>query len=445
MIYFDNAATSYYRPACVKEAVAEAIDSFGNPSRGAYEASLSADRCMFETRLLLAEMFGADGPDCVSFTMNDTHALNEAIFGLDLKKGDHLIVSLQEHNSVLRPAYQLKKAGVHVHVTGLHQDGTFDIDDYRRILEEIRQDDGKAEKAGSGTGLLPEPENNAENQPRVVTALAHGSNVTGNVIDLGEVSRLCHIYQSLLIIDAAQTAGIIPIDMKKDGIDILCMSGHKALMGPQGTGAILVRRGLSLRTLMAGGSGIKTFLETMPEDMPAHLEAGTQNAHSIAGLRAALLYARGKREEWRSQEMRLKQRLLEGIRSVNGEDGSRRAGKDGGGPCRTGKEAGIGNGDVPDRDQGTGEAIHVYGDINAPESLPTVAFNIRGQEAGDIADRLWRDCQIGVRAGGHCAPLIHRFFGTEKRGIVRASFSHFNTEDQVQILIDELRSIVQEV
>ncbi len=419
MIYLDNAATSYYRPACVREAVSKAIDAFGNPSRGAYDASLSADRCLFETRLQLAQMFGADGPDCVSFTMNATQALNEAIFGQGLGPGDHLIVSLAEHNSVLRPAYRLKARGVNVRLAGLKRNGTFDIDDYRRILMKIRGDaSGRTCTAGVSADKA---------EPRIITALAHGSNVTGNVIDLGAVSRLCREYGSLLIVDAAQTAGILPIDMEKDGIDILCISGHKGLMGPQGTGAIIVRRGVFVDPIMVGGSGIKTFLETMPEDMPAHLEAGTQNAHSIAGLHAALIYSDGKREEWRRSEMRLKQQFLEGIEAINTEDKlcyseDRRRGPD-----------------------GFSEAIRLYGDPYAEESLPTVSFNVRGFDAGDIADQLWRGREIAVRAGGHCAPLIHRFFGTENRGIVRASFSHYNTEDQITILIDELRCIVREV
>lgn len=435
MIYFDNAATSYYRPACVSEAVSKAIDTFGNPSRGAYDASLSANRCLFETRLQLAQMFGADGPDCVSFTMNATQALNEAIFGQNLGPGDHLIVSREEHNSVLRPAYRLQAGGVNVHFARLKRNGTFDIDDYRKILRQIRGDAAGQTCAFRASGCKAEPdtvskaglESAGKSEPRIVTALAHGSNVTGNVIDLGAVSRLCREYGSLLIVDAAQTAGILPIDMEKDGIDILCMSGHKALMGPQGTGAIIVRRGVSVDSLMVGGSGIKTFLETMPEDMPAHLEAGTQNAHSIAGLHAALTYSDGKREEWRRSEMRLKQQFLDGIEAINKEDKlcyseDRRTGPD-----------------------GYSEVIRVYGDPYAEESLPTVSFNVRGFDAGDIADRLWRDKEIAVRAGGHCAPLIHRFFGTENRGIVRASFSHYNTKEQIATLIEELRCIAQEV
>lgn len=430
MIYFDNAATSYDRPACVKEAVAEAIDTFGNPSRGAYGASLQADRCLFETRMLLAELFGADGPDCVSFTMNATQALNTAIFGSGLGPGDHLVVSLQEHNSVLRPAYVLRKKGVAVHFSGLTPDGRFDIDDYRRILEAIREKEPEA---------------------RIVSALSHGSNVTGYVIPIGKVGELCRSLGSELIVDAAQTAGVIPVSMKKDGIDVLCMSGHKALMGPQGTGAVIVRRGVKLRPLMTGGSGIRTFLETMPEDMPEHLEAGTQNAHSIAGLRAALVFAEGKRGGFREKEMRLRRRLLKSIREINEQYGKSRR-TDGREPCGGRQPDSGGPYDRDRQHDGAGPApfgklIRIYGssDETAEDVLPTVSLNIGSLEAGAVADRLWREKEIAVRAGGHCAPLIHRFFGTERRGIVRVSLSHFNTEEQVDVLSAELRKIAEEV
>ena len=400
MIYFDNAATSYNRPSCVKEAVAAAIDAFGNPSRGAYSASLDADRCLLETRMQLAALAGAEGPDCVAFTMNATQALNTAILGLGLQAGDHLIVSLQEHNSVLRPAYRLRERGIVVHFVGLKADARLDMEDLEQTLRTIRTQSPDA---------------------RIAVALSHGSNVTGNVIDLSRVSALCNENRATWILDAAQTMGIIPINMRRLGIDILCFSGHKALMGPQGTGAIIVRRGINLSPLMAGGSGIRTFLETMPQEMPEHLEAGTQNAHSIAGLHAALAFAEGKRETWRAQALGLRKQLLSGIDAINRQAGEERihvyGREEAGNPAQAGSQ-----------------------DESGPV-LPTVAFNIGHLEAADVADRLWRDRQIAVRAGGHCAPLIHRFFGTEKRGIVRASFSHANTPGQVQTLIEELKKI----
>lgn len=394
MIYFDSAATSYYRPDCVKEAVFQAIGSFGNPSRGAHGACLEADRCMFETRLLLSGLFNGPGPDRVAFTMNDTQALNTAILGLGLGKGDHLVVSLQEHNSVLRPAYLLKSRGVDVRFAGLGIRGTFDPDKFEKILMEIRREDEDG---------------------KLVCALAHGSNVTGNVIPLSPVGDLCRRYKAVLILDAAQTAGILPVDMEKDGIDVLCFSGHKGLMGPQGTGGLIVRRGLEPDSLMTGGSGVRTFLETMPPEMPSRLEAGTQNSHSIAGLNAALKYAQGKRDSWRKQEGRLMALFAGGLRELGCETAS-----------------------GPEEHAGENCAV-LYGDMDSEVRLPTVSFNLKGYDAGTVADRLWRERQIAVRAGGHCAPLIHRFFGTEKRGIVRVSFSHENTEEQVQILLEEIR------
>ena len=399
MIYLDNAATTMHKPDCVIQAVCDAMRTFGNSGRGAHEASLDASRTIFTARQELASFFGAEDPAQIAFTANSTEALNIAIKGL-LDPGDHVITTVMEHNSVLRPAYRLRERGVVVHFVGLKADARLDMEDLEQTLRTIRTQSPDA---------------------RIAVALSHGSNVTGNVIDLSRVSALCSENQATWILDAAQTMGIIPINMRRLGIDVLCFSGHKALMGPQGTGAIIVRRGINLSPLMAGGSGIRTFLETMPQEMPEHLEAGTQNAHSIAGLHAALAFAEGKRETWRAQALSLRKQLLSGIDAIN-----RQAGE---------------------------ERIHVYGRgtaVNpAPAScqsdsepvLPTVAFNIGQLEAADVADRLWRDRQIAVRAGGHCAPLIHRFFGTEKRGIVRASFSHANTPGQVQILIEELKKI----
>lgn len=461
MIYLDNAATSYYRPACVKEAVCEAMDAFGNPSRGAHGASLQADRCLFETRMLLSDLFHADGPERVAFTMNATQALDEALFGIGLEPGDHLVVSLQEHNSILRPAYRLQETGVKLHFVQLKSDGTFDTGSLEQILKEIRGSElpcglpagavqpgvtrttaaqpGTAEAAAAqpgtartgavqpgtaqaGVAQAGKPQATAAqtvaaqtsavqtgNAPRIVCAFAHGSNVTGNVIELRRVSELVHRYGGVLILDAAQTAGIVPVDMQKDDVDLLCFSGHKALMGPQGTGAIIVKKGMELCPLLTGGSGVKTFDGDMPADMPARLEAGTQNAHAIAGLRAALKYAEGKREEWAARAENLRREFLDGL-----QDASYR-----------------------------GLHVHIYGNPYDSLVLPTVSFNIEEMDAGDVADALWEEKEIAVRAGGHCAPLIHRFFRTEQRGIVRVSFSHANTSKDVEALLDEIRSMVR--
>ncbi len=385
MIYFDSAATSYYRPPCVKMAVAEAIDSFGNPSRGAHGASLSADRCMFETRLLLTELFHGPSPFRTAFSMNATGALNTAIFGMDLHGGDHLIISPVEHNSVLRPAYRLREKGVDVRMSSLDERGVFDPVSFERILKEIRERDS--------TG-------------RIVSCLSHGSNVTGNVLPVHRLSEICRNYEAILILDAAQTAGILPIDMEKDGIDVLCFSGHKGLLGPQGTGGLMIREGLELSESMTGGSGVQTFLRTMPKEMPAHLEAGTQNAHSIAGLRAALQYADGRRADFRRKEEALRKMFLEGLSFL-----------------------------------GRKTKITIYGDQEAPEHLPTVSFNLGDLEAAEVSDALWQEHEIAVRAGGHCAPLLHAFFGTEQRGIVRVSFCHENTEEQIKALLTDLEEI----
>jgi len=385
MIYFDNAATSYYRPACVGKAVEKAIGSLTNSSRGAYGSSLNASGVLFDAREELSELFDADGPERISFTKNATEALNTALFGMDLKAGDHLIVSVLEHNSVLRPAYRLKERGVFLHVIGADSRGVLDYGELKETLNGIS---GKAKTA---------------------VALSHGSNVTGNVIDLEKVGNMCRKAKAVLIVDAAQTAGCIPIDMKKQKIDILCFSGHKSLMGPQGTGGIAVRTGLELMPLLLGGSGILSFLTGMPEDMPEHLEAGTQNAQAVSGLLAALRYSRGRREAWAEKETRLRMSFLDGLEKLS----------------RVSREKG-------------GPGITVYGDQDAQPHLPVVSFNIEGEYSSRVADFLWRKSKIAVRAGIHCAPLVHGHFGTGKQGMVRISFSHANTNAQVTILLNTL-------
>ena len=396
MIYFDNAATSFYRPLCVGEAVKKAIAACSNASRGAYESSLHSDRILFEAREMLCDLFHADSPSRIAFTRNATEALNTALFGIGLKRGDHLIVSVNEHNSVLRPAYRLQKRGIVLHVIGVDPKGVFDYAEFEKTMDRISQ------------------------KKKIAAAISHASNVTGNVTDLGRVGKICRDHQAILIADAAQTAGCIPIDMKKMKVDILCFSGPKSLMGPQGTGGIAVREGLELTPFLEGGSGIFSFLKDMPEAMPEHLEAGTQNAHAVAGLLSALKFSDGKRRDWYRKENELRLYFLKGIREINQSSEKKNR---------------------KDKADGDGKKITVYGNQNTHPHLPIVSFNVAGTDSKKVSDILWKKQRIAIRPGIHCAPLIHQFYKTEKTGMARVSFSHYNTRKQ----IDELLKIISAI
>ena len=264
MIYLDNAATSVMRPQCVVDAVCRALTSLGNPGRGATSESLDAGRVVWECREKVAALLGCPRADHVCFAANATAALNAAIHGL-VRPGARVVTTVIEHNSVLRPLNRLARdAGVIVRHAGVDARGVLDYDDLRRLC------------AGGAD----------------VVICSHASNVTGNVADLGLVSAIAHEAGALLVVDASQSAGCVPIDMASMGMDVVCFTGHKGLMGPQGTGGLAVREGVDVRPWAEGGSGVKSFLPHQPEEWPTRLEAGTLNAHGLAGLSAALDYLR---------------------------------------------------------------------------------------------------------------------------------------------------------
>ena len=261
MIYFDNAATTMRKPDCVVEAVTQALCSLGNSGRGVHSGALSAARLIYDTRSALAQLFGAESPERIAFTANSTEALNMAIKGV-LNPGDHVITTALEHNSVLRPLYELEDQGLELTILAADSLGDIRYEDFET---EIRA-----------------------NTKAIVTT--HGSNLTGNLLDVGRIGAIAKRYGLTYIVDASQTAGVFEIDVKKMNIDILCFTGHKGLLGPQGTGGIYVREGLEVRPLLSGGSGVQTYLRHHPPQMPTALEAGTLNGHGIAGLGAAVRY-----------------------------------------------------------------------------------------------------------------------------------------------------------
>lgn len=378
MIYLDNAATTFQKPKEVVEAVSEALLSLGNSGRGAHGASLDASRVIYDTRRLLSQLFHGGDPSRIAFTANSTESLNMAVEGL-FEPGDHVITTAMEHNSVLRPLYRLKERGLQLTIVPADKLG--------RINQQDLED-----------AVL-------ENTKGIV--ITHASNLTGNLNDLESVGRICRKKKLLLVVDASQTAGVFPIDMESMGIDVLCFTGHKGLLGPQGTGGICVREGLFIRPLLVGGSGVKSYSKTHPAEMPEALEAGTLNGHGIAGLHGALRYIMGiGTETILNRELMLMRQFYDGVRSLPG--------------------------------------VTVYGDFSE-ESLrrraPIVALNIRDYDSGEVADELAESYGIYTRAGAHCAPLMHQALGTASQGAVRFSMSHFNKEEEIEEAIHAVREL----
>jgi cysteine desulfurase family protein len=384
MIYLDNAATTLYKPDCVVEAVAAAMRNIGNAGRGAHESALSASRVIYQTRAKLAEMFHAGGPECVAFTMNSTEALNIAIRGI-LEEGDHAVTTFMEHNSVLRPLYDMERNhGVKLTILKRAQSGNWKV-----------------------TGEMLEAAIRPETKAFVCT---HASNLTGDMNDLTELGQVCREHGILFVVDASQTAGIFPIDMEKMHIDILCYTGHKSLMGPQGTGGLCVRRGLKVRPLLAGGSGVESYSKEHPSVMPTALEAGTLNGHGIAGLHAALSYIEEVGSETlRQAECERMWQFYDGVSKIPG--------------------------------------VKLYGDFSDREMLraPIVTLNIGTLDSGYVSEILSEDYGIETRPGAHCAPLMHEAARTVEQGAVRFSFSHFNTKEEVEQAIRAVRELAGDI
>ena len=378
MIYLDNAATTMRKPDAVVQAVTEALCSMGNAGRGVHDAALDASRVIFETRMLLAEFFHAESPKQIVFTMNSTESLNIAIKGI-LNPGDHVITTELEHNSVLRPLYEMEERGVELTFIKSDKQGRICYEDFEK---EIR----------SNTKAI---------------ICTHGSNLTGNLVDIERVGSIAKAHDLLFVVDASQTAGVFPIDVQEMNIDVLCFTGHKGLLGPQGTGGMYVREGLQVRPLKAGGSGVQTYSKSHPSDMPTALEAGTLNGHGIAGLHAALEYIEKEGiDSIRETEQNLMWRFYEGVK------------------------------DIPN--------VKVYGDFSSKNRCPIVTLNIGDYDSSEVSDELLTEYEISTRPGAHCAPLMHEALGTVEQGAVRFSFSHYNTEEEVDIAINAIRELAKD-
>ena len=290
MIYLDNAATTYYKPQPVIDAMVNALKNMGNAGRGAHDYSLDASRMIYETRLQIAELFGLGNPGQVAFTANSTESLNIAIQGI-FKEGDHVITTQMEHNSVLRPLYLMEERGVQLTILPVDKKGCINYEELSAAICDHTK------------GFV----------------CTHASNLTGNLIDIERVGNICKSKHILFILDASQSAGVFDIDMKEMGIDVVCFTGHKSLQGPQGIGGICVKEGLHVNPLIVGGSGTHSYSKTHPIQMPEALEAGTLNGHSIAGLHASLHYINELGIDLiREKEIKLMEKFYQGIAGIDG-------------------------------------------------------------------------------------------------------------------------------
>lgn len=375
MIYMDNAATTLHKPEAVKKAVIEALDTMGNAGRGASAPALDASRIIYGTREKLAQFFHAENANRIVFTANSTESLNMAVKGL-ISPGDHVITTVLEHNSVLRPLYECREKGAELTILGCDEKGNISYEE----MEAAVREDTKA------------------------IVCTHASNLTGNMIDLEKASAIAKEKGILFVVDASQTAGVYPIDVQELGIDVLCFTGHKSLLGPQGTGGMYVRTGVEIRPLLSGGSGVDTYNPRHPSVMPTALEAGTLNGHGIAGLGAAVSYLEEiGLDAVRQTELALMRRFYEGVSSIPG--------------------------------------VKVYGDFGTERRCPIVSLSIGDHDSSEVSDELNVSYGIVTRPGAHCAPLMHRALGTVEQGAVRFSFSHYNTEEEVDLAVKAIREL----
>ena len=374
MIYLDNAATTMKKPQCVIDAVVAAMSHMGNAGRGATSAALDASRVIYDTREKLSDLFNLQNPSRVAFTCNSTESLNTAIKGI-LSSGDHAITTALEHNSVLRPLYDLQAKGMELSIVDCDENGNIDYNDFEKLIK--------------------------ENTKAIVCT--HASNLVGNVLDVKKIGAIAKKHNLIFIVDASQSAGVFPIDMQDMNIDILCFTGHKGLLGPQGTGGICVREGIDVRPLKVGGSGVNTFSKEQPVEMPTHLEAGTLNGHALAGLNAALDYLKEEGiDNIQKREEELMFRFYNGIKDI----------KD----------------------------IKIFGNFENKRAA-IVTFNVGDIDSAAFSDELSFAYDISTRAGAHCAPLMHKAMNTVEQGAVRFSFSHYNTEEEIDTAIKAVKEI----
>ena len=380
MIYLDTAATSYPKPNRVYDAMMDNMKNFGaNPGRSGHKMALEAGRAIFETRELIAKLFNIDNPMQVVFTSNATEALNLAIKGL-LEKGDHVITTSMEHNSVLRPIKSMEKEGVESTIIECDENGTLNLQDIKNAIKE-------------NTRLI---------------AITHSSNITGTIMPIEEIGQIAREKNINFLVDAAQTAGVYEIDVKKMNIDLLAAPGHKGLLGPQGTGFLYIGETLNVKHYKEGGTGSKSQELEQPLMMPDRYESGTPNTPGIVGMGAGISYIMDEgMDKIRNHEEELTDYFLRGLEKIEG--------------------------------------VRVYGPKDAKERSAVVSINIGEEDSSEISYILDKVFDIAVRPGLHCAPLSHKTIGTFEQGTVRFSIGYFNTKEDIDASLAALEKICQEI
>lgn len=375
-IYMDNAATSYPKP----ESVYQAVDHFnrfmgGNPGRGSNQSTARAGSVLLEAREALARLFNIDDCMQIAFTLNITEAINTCLKGT-LKPGDHVITTSMEHNSVARPLHILSQRGVEWTAVKCGKDGSLDPG---QIKKEIKKN----------TRLI---------------CMLHASNLVGTIMPVAEVGQIAHENGVLFMIDSAQSAGILPIDVKEQNIDILAFTGHKGLLGPQGTGGMYIKPGLEVSPLKEGGTGsLSAYLE-QPEIMPERMESGTLNTPGIAGLLAGIRFIENTgMERIRQHEMQLTDQLIQGLRKI--------------------------------------DKVKIYGPADIKRRTAVIALNIEDKDCGEVSSLLDYYYGIVTRSGLHCTPLAHRTLGTFELGSCRLSPGFFTTPEEIDQVIKAISAI----
>ena len=378
-IYLDNAATSFPKPESVYKAVSDTLRKYGSsPGRGGHKMSIQTERLIFETREKIASFFNIPNSSNVIFTFNVTMGINLTLKGF-LKAGDHVLTSSMEHNAVMRPLKRLENpplGGISKTVVQCSKEGFLNSKDIEREIK-------------PNTKLI---------------IITHASNVVGTILPIREVGEIAKKKGIAFLVDAAQSAGLLPIDVQRDNIDMLGCTGHKSLFGPQGTGFLYIKDGLDIKPLIEGGTGSNSESDEMPDFFPDKFQAGTLNTPGIAGLGAGIEFIQKEGlKNIRAKELHLTTEIMNGLKNIKG--------------------------------------VKLYGSLNPLDRVAVVSFNIEGKDPADVGNILNEKYDIMSRVGLHCAPNAHRTIGTFPEGTVRVSVGYFNTEGDIDKLIKAVKDI----